>query len=210
MVSSKFSLWWKNLLATKWLILFAIFLLILANFLAMNAGSYVDNVPSAQSSSDLILDNIGPYDVSIIFVWFFIIVCYAYYLYPLIYEPRKLYYYTIFSAFLIMVRAGFIVLTHLKAPPEAIPFTYPIFFNALVFSNDLFFSGHTSFPFLGFLLFKNKWIKGFMLASTFIMAASALLMHQHYSIDVFAAFFITYGVYKIGNKIFTSLKIKTP
>jgi len=29
-----------------------------------------------------------------------------------------------------------------------------------------------------------------------------LLMHQHYTIDVVSAFFITYGVYKIGNRLF--------
>jgi hypothetical protein len=34
------------------------------------------------------------------------------------------------------------------------------------------------------------------------LASIPVILHVHYSIDVFAAFFITYGVYIIGNKIF--------
>jgi hypothetical protein len=35
-----------------------------------------------------------------------------------------------------------------------------------------------------------------------ILASTVLLMHVHYSIDVAAAYFITYGVYVLGNKMF--------
>ena len=38
------------------------------------------------------------------------------------------------------------------------------------------------------------------------MAITVLGMHQHYSIDVFAAFFITYGVYKMGGWVIKKLK----
>ena len=35
-----------------------------------------------------------------------------------------------------------------------------------------------------------------------------LLMHVHYSIDVFAAFFIAYGVYAFSDKVFNNLNIR--
>lgn len=69
--------------------------------------------------------------------------------------------------------------------------------------NDLFFSGHTALPFLMALIFwqnvKLRW--AFILLSLFFGSA-ALLGHLHYSIDVFAAFFITYGIFHIALKIF--------
>ncbi len=37
---------------------------------------------------------------------------------------------------------------------------------------------------------------------SFIFGASALLGHYHYSIDVFAAFFITYGIFHIAQWLF--------
>jgi hypothetical protein len=35
-----------------------------------------------------------------------------------------------------------------------------------------------------------------------VLGGTALLAHLHYSIDVFAAFFITYSIYHIGIKLF--------
>ncbi|MEK6825617.1 MAG: phosphatase PAP2-related protein [Nanoarchaeota archaeon] len=197
-----FSHWLKALWNKRWLVLLAIFLTFFSNFITHLAGSYTDSVESAQSAPDFILDSFGPYDLNILFVWFLIFVCFVFYAYSLFIEPEKFHYYVIFAAILGLVRAGFITLTHLKSPVDVISATYPSFFNFLTFSNDLFFSGHTAFPFLGFLIFKNPWIKYFMLVSSIILGASTILMHQHYSIDVFAAFFITYGIYRIGTIFF--------
>ncbi|MBD3360385.1 hypothetical protein GF366_01130, partial [Candidatus Peregrinibacteria bacterium] len=81
--------------------------------------------------------------------------------------------------------------------------------SKLFFENDLFFSGHTAVPFLAFLVFKeSKIFKWVMFAGSILMAITVLLMHVHYSIDVFAAFFITYGIYSISNKIFRDLNIR--
>ena len=40
------------------------------------------------------------------------------------------------------------------------------------------------------------------------MAFSVLAMLVHYSIDVFAAFFITYGTYKLSDNIFNKLNLR--
>jgi hypothetical protein len=151
--------------------------------------------------TDIILDNYGPMNLSIIFVWFSIFISLLFYVYPLVFEPKRFYYFVFIGALLMITRSIFITLTHLQSPFDQVQADWPSWAGFIVFSNDLFFSGHTSFPFLGFLMSKKPLIKYFMLLSSIIIGWSALLMHQHYSIDVFAAFFITYGVYKIGNRI---------
>jgi membrane-associated phospholipid phosphatase len=50
--------------------------------------------------------------------------------------------------------------------------------------------------FMAFLVFRKETIGKFFLILTAIFSVTVLLMHVHYSIDVFSAFFITYGVYK--------------
>ena len=98
------------------------------------------------------------------------------------------------------------MLTHFGAPQGAIsPPGFPGIVSALSFRQDYFFSGHVAFPFLCFLLFKESRIRWFFLASSIVMGVVVLLGHLHYSIDVFAAFFITYASYRIGGLVFSLL-----
>jgi hypothetical protein len=99
---------------------------------------------------------------------------------------------------MVMIRSIFLCFTHLKAPSTAIAINFAWPFSIISFQNDLFFSGHVAIMFLGFLMFEGK-IKYLFLALSIIMAFVVLTMHIHYSIDVFSAFFITYGSYKIGD-----------
>ncbi len=200
---SKKIVWWaRELWSTRKKLLIALIIFFIVNQVVTYAGFYVDNVPGAIASSDIILDNYGPYNLGFIFVWLMIIVVYLFFLYPLIFKPKDFYFYVNMISLLTLTRAFFIILTHLKGAPNMIQVTYPAFVANLSFTNDLFFSGHTAFPFLGFLLFKNPVMKCFMLISSLVLASVALLTHMHYSIDVFAAFFITYGIYIIGLKTF--------
>ena len=71
------------------------------------------------------------------------------------------------------------------------------------FTGDMFFSAHTGLPFLAALLFwQNKIWRYVFLISSLIFGATVLLGHLHYSIDVFSAFFITYGIYHLAIKFF--------
>src|SRR5258708_19171404 len=47
-----------------------------------------------------------------------------------------------------------------------------------------------------------KWFRRFFLVLAFLFGISVLLAHVHYSIDVFAAPFITYGVFVITSRLF--------
>ncbi len=191
--------WQKNIKDNALKISLSLILLIFALYFNHISSNYTTRVGSS-STTDIILDNIGPYNLSFIFIWFSVIVVVLFFGYPLIFNPKKLHYSITMFSFFYIVRSIFISFTHLKAPVDAVVTNFPFFLKELNFSNDLFFSGHTGLPFLGFLIFEeNKLLRYFMLFSSILLGITVLLMHVHYSIDVFSAFFITYGIYKIGN-----------
>ncbi len=201
--SRKFDSWKKKVEENKYKIVLAIVFLAIASFIDYLAGSYTTSIQGVHVA-DLVLDHIKPIDLGIIFVWGYLAVVFIFFAYPVFFKPEKIHLAVTMFSLLLVTRSISIILTHLGTPPDVIPVNFPSLLSFFRFKNDLFFSGHTALPFLGFLIFKKRAMKYFMLASSFIMAVTVLLMHQHYSIDVFAAFFIAYGIYKIGDKIFKS------
>ena len=87
----------------------------------------------------------------------------------------------------------------LEAPLDTIPLVDP-FLSKVVYKNstyvkDLFFSGHTSSLFLMFLIEERKWLKMILLLATILLAIFLIWQHVHYSLDVAAAFIVSWGVY---------------
>jgi len=112
-------------------------------------------------------------------------------------------------AFFIIIRSFFISLTHLGVNlhqitlnTNAIGFdVYDFLYNA---KNDFFFSGHVGASFLFALIFwKETWWRYLFLAFSVVFGISMLLAHMHYSIDVFAAPFMTYSIFVIAKKVFS-------
>jgi len=192
--------WKKEFWENKYYILIALVFLAIASFANYYSGVYVTNV-NAQTVPDLILDHIGPYDFSFIFSYGYLLIMVIFFGYPLFFHIGKFHKFLGAFALLLIIRSFFIIFTHLQSPLTAIPVHFPGIIQNLSFTNDLFFSGHTAFPFLGFLLSENKFLKYFFLFSSIIMAVTVLLMHVHYSIDVFAAFLITYASVKLFEDI---------
>lgn len=114
-----------------------------------------------------------------------------------LFHPRSLLFFLKAMSSLILVRDFFMNLTQLGIP-TANP-TLSFFTQG----GDLFFSGHTALPFMAALIFWDIKTARYMLffLSAF-MGAEVILGRQHYSIDVFAAPFIAYGVYVLCQKIF--------
>ena len=198
---NKFKNWLSEIKKNKKSIIISIFFLIFALVLYGFSSDYLqDNGGKFIAVHDIILDHFGPYNLSFIYVWLFVLVITLFIVYPLIFKPGKFHYAINMFSLFIIVRSAFVLFTHLGTPIGAVTANFPGILSIFNSSNDLFFSGHTVLSFLGFFVFhENKFMKYFMLACSIILGVTVLLMHEHYSIDVFSAFFIAFGIYAIGN-----------
>jgi hypothetical protein len=196
--------WKTEFTKHKKLILLSLLFLAIAVVFDYLAGIYVTKT-SGVAAPDLLLDYIPTLDLDFIYIYGIIIVITILLLYPLFFKVREFHKVASQFSLLVMVRSTFTIFTHLETPAGAFKFNIPNIISVISFQNDLFFSGHTAIPFLGFLLFKESKIRYFFLAASIILGATVLLMHAHYSIDVFSAYFITYGTFKIGEWFFSKI-----
>jgi hypothetical protein len=155
--------------------------------------------------TDIILSNIRAYDVDGLYifgplVYFAIVAAY------ILYFPKKIPFTLESIGLFMLIRSVFISLTHIAPFPvhTQISLTGTGIFTTLMTGNDLFFSSHTGVPFLLALVFWDvKWIRYFSIVASILFGAVVLMAHLHYSIDVVAAFFITYTIYAIACKLFS-------
>jgi len=200
---SYFELWKEDFMFNKRKLVLSLIFVIIAIVLNFISSSYAQKVAES-NPPDFFLNILPAVDLGFIYVWLPFVVVSFFFVYPLVQQPRRFHYIVgIFSLFLV-VHSGFVVLTHLELPADAIELRdVPFFFDFFYFSNSLFFAGQVGFPYLGYLIYyKNPSIRKFMLFSSIILSVTVLLMHRHYSIDVLSAYFITYGAYKLGDFIF--------
>lgn len=215
-MSSFFHTWyhqWRSLLLERNFrisFLAGIGLLLLATYINFRAALYTDQIPVI-SVNDLILDAIPTVDLSYLFTFGIYATALFVAFYPIFFKPELVPFTAKTCAAFIITRAFFISLTHLGAPEGY--FQLPGLedqppFLKLFYTNDLFFSGHTGFPFLAALLFwENKVVRWFLLLMSIAQSFTVLFMHVHYSIDVFAAYFITYTIYVFSDRIFNKLNL---
>ena len=199
--------WRKEISSHKRLIAISIVFLAIAIFLNYKAGEYIEK-KTVTPVSDAILDYIPTINLSFLFYYGMALVIALLFIYPLFFKVKELHVVISQFSLLIMIRSFFVSLTHLGTPIGAVLAKTSTFWNFFDPQNALFFSGHTSWSFLGFLLFRKEKIGILFLISTIVMMATVLFMHVHYSIDVFAALFITYGSYQIGNWFFKKVNNK--
>ena len=193
--------WFREIRQHKSLIVVSVLFLAISLYINYIAGNYVDTVGTA-ATSDIILDHIPPINFAFFYIYGYTIVIAILLFHPLFYNVKEFHMVVSQFSLLILIRSFFMSLTHLKIPIDAIIVEMPRAYTLLTFQNDLFFSGHTAVAFLGYLIYRKEKLGNFFLISTVILALTVLLMHLHYSIDVFAAIFITYGSYKLGNWLF--------
>lgn len=160
--------------------------------LAANVGANVyANQKQVNVVRDLLLDILPVWNLNYLYVeGALVLILFAIFL--ALYRPQRLPFMLKSTGLFILVRSFFIILTHLALPlPGQNTTTYLPFGSLTPFfssGNDLFFSGHTGFPFLLALIFwKDRLLRYLFLATSFFFGAAVLLGHVHYSIDVFGA-----------------------
>ena len=194
-ISKPVSKWryYASLLEALLLFVVSVFITHLASrYAEVNASNYVE---------DIVLSNTRVYNFEFIFVQgavmlslFVVILCLRF---------RKTAPFLIKAvALFITIRAMFVSLTHIGPYPLKLELDSNLL-DFITSGNDLFFSGHTGLPFLIALIFWNHlYLRILFLGSSLMFGVIVLLSHLHYSIDVFAAFFITYSIYRIAIKLF--------
>lgn len=171
-----------------------------ANFYA---GTFATEV-AGNPVQDIILSNIPVFDVDMLFLygplllWLFVVLL-------ILYEPRKIPFILKSIALFMVTRSVFVILTHIGPFPDQVPFALSPnnILNRFIFGGDLFFSAHTGLPFLMALSFwNNKLLRIIFILVAIFFGVIVLLGHLHYSIDVLAAFFITYTIYHLAGIFF--------
>jgi hypothetical protein len=181
----------------------SILLLLLAAIASSIAIGYAD-VANGSSLGDLLLDNLPQINFFWFRTWGTAIITISIITIGFL-KPKYLPALAKTEGLMYIIRAIFISLTPLKHYPLKTPIPNSYFlFNQIPFGgNDLFFSGHVAFPFIATLIFwENKKLRKIFISFTILSGTVALLAKTHYSIDIFAAPFISYSIFKISEKIF--------
>jgi hypothetical protein len=150
--------------------------------------------------SDLILDNLPFYNVSLIYDIFClvpIVLVFTYFVHKKDYNRIPLF--LLMSGIFYIIRAIFIVLTPFGNPPM---FTGSdsIFHGFSNFELGVYPSGHTGNVFLMFLLVKDRSYKWLIFICLIIVITALFLARGHYSIDILSGLFFSYAIREFGEK----------
>ena len=178
---------------------------ILDHFAIVYAFTYLTS-PTTRHVGDLLLDNLPIIDLNFIIIEGALLSIVFGTIFVVFLKPRYLVFTLKTLAIFIAIRSLYISLTHIGIYPGQID-PGAGFLDAIYlyynFQTGFFFSGHTSIPFLMALIFWEKPLsRTLFLLMSFVFAVAVLLAHIHYSIDVLAAPFMAYGIFKIAHYLF--------
>ncbi len=166
------------------------------------SASLYATAQASNSVSDLLLDHLPVMNVE----WIVndLAALFGFFMFSLVlWQPRRIPFVLKSVALFITVRALFIVFTHLAPFPVHAYLDPNDIFRTLTYGGDYFFSGHSGMPYLFALIYwQEKLVRRICLSAAILFGFAVILGHLHYSIDVFAAFFITYGIFAMAQRFF--------
>lgn len=123
------------------------------------------------------------------------------------YYPRRAPFLVFLLAVYMVVRTAFVFLSPIGPPVgmydmRKLDFVFSKIMGTWTFNNEFVFSGHTGIPFLFFLFFDTPKLKAVMLAGSLTMGVCVLLSRNHYTVDVLAAYLVTYSIYKLSEWLY--------
>lgn len=186
-------------------LLVGLVLLGLAIIFQFYASAYVNRV-SSNSVSDLLLNILPVVNLN----WLIVegaLCAIGVSLILILAKPQYLLFTIKAAAIFIATRAVFIAATHIGIYPGQVnPDTTGIFdrtYTGLGLEAGFFFSGHTGLPLLMSLIF---WDERFWRYTYIVLAIAfgiaVLFAHVHYTIDVLAAPYMSYGIFKMSQYFF--------
>lgn len=150
--------------------------------------------------SDLILDHLPHFDVSILYDLFCMVPVILIVVYII---HRKQYnripFILLLSGIFYIVRGAFIVLTPFGNPPM-FSGSDPLFNGFSHYELGVYPSGHTGHAFLMFLLVNDPKYRRIIMACVIIVIASLFLSHGHYSIDILSGLLFSYAIRSFGER----------
>lgn len=162
--------------------------------------NYMSEGKTLPMLSDLILDNLPFYNVSLIYD----ISCLIPIVLVLIYFVHKKDYdripvFLLMSGIFYIVRGIFIVLTPFGNPPM-FNGSDPLFHGFSNYELGVYPSGHTGNVFLMMLLVKDKTYKWLIFICLAVVVTALFLARGHYSIDILSGLFFSYAIREFGEK----------
>ena len=180
--------------------LFACIFLLCSFWLSILSNRYASSLVGP-ALGDIVLDHMPLVDVSALHIygaslfWVYILcVC--------LFRPQVLVFALKTTALFLIVRSAFVVMTHM-GPPENLLELPPNIAALYIYKGDLFFSGHVGGPFLfALILWEYPLLRVLCICTAIFFSVVVLLGRIHYSIDVFASYFIAHSVCVMAKRIF--------
>ncbi len=180
-------------------------LLFVGSTLNVIANVYATHSAS-NSVTDIVLSNTRAYNVDNFFVYgTFVLTLFT--LLVVLLRPNYFPFVGASLGLFYCIRTCFVSLTHIGPFPDRAVLDLGSFMQKVLGGGDMFFSGHTGAPFLLALIFWSvPALRYIFLAWSGFFAVVVLLGHLHYTIDVAAAFFITFTIFHIAEFLFPAYR----